>query len=124
MRSHCSVLTSLASAFHSTGIEELQAVAYILHTETEQLSGSMGAIIHAKDIVQQHAQWLQPKKVPFNLDCLKDMNNYMFVLCVLKDSGNSSQHAVTIFCNWVFDSNEPYALPLCKHSLDLCSWGV
>ena len=45
------VLTSLASAFHSTGIEELQAIAYILHTKTKQLSGSMGTIINAKNIV-------------------------------------------------------------------------
>jgi hypothetical protein len=118
------VLSSLASAFHSTGIEELQAIALILHKKTKQLSDSMGTIIDAKNIVEQHARWLQPKKVPRSFDCLKDMNNYMFVLCVLKDSGNSSQHAVTIFRNWVFDSNEPYALPLCKHSLDLCTWDV
>ena len=97
------VLSSLASAFHSTGIEELQAIALILHTKTKQLSDSMGTIIEAKNIVEQHARWLQPKKVPCSFDCLKDMNNYIFLLCMLKASGNSSQHTVTIFRKWVFE---------------------
>ena len=40
------------------------------------------------------------------------------------DSTGSSQHAVTIFREWVYDSNEPFALPLCKESLDCCTWIV
>ena len=46
----------------------------------------------AKNIVVQKAVWLQPKKVTPTFDCLKDMNNYRFVLCMLRDSENSSQH--------------------------------
>ena len=118
------VMSSLASAFHSTGIEELKAIAHILHTTTKEVAGRMGAMSEAMNIVKQKAAWLQPKKLKPTFDCLKDMNNYMFVLCVLRDSANSCQHAVTIFRKWVFDSNEPYALPLCKRSLDLCTWDV
>jgi hypothetical protein len=50
---------------------------------------------------------------------------------VMENRGNivsmedaSMNNAVTIFREWVFDSNEPFALPLCKHSLDLCTWDV
>jgi hypothetical protein len=53
------------------------------------------------------------------------MNDYMFVVGVIKDSTNSCQHAVTIFCNWIYDSNEPFALPLSQESLDCCTcWDV
>jgi hypothetical protein len=48
----------------------------------------------------------------------------MFVIGVIKDSTGSCQHAVTIFRNWVYDSNEPYALPLRKESLDICTWSM
>jgi hypothetical protein len=53
-----------------------------------------------------------------------DINNYMFVVGVIKDSTGSCQHAITIFRNWIFDSNEPYALPLSKDNLDVCTWSI
>ena len=52
------------------------------------------------------------------------MTMYMFVVGVLKDSDNSEQHAVTIFRNWIFDSNEPFAMTLNKTNLDVCTWDV
>jgi hypothetical protein len=52
------------------------------------------------------------------------MTKYMFVVGVIKDSHNSQQHAVTIFREWIFDSNEPFALPLNKNNLDICTWDV
>jgi hypothetical protein len=48
----------------------------------------------------------------------------MFVVGVIQDSTGCCQHAVTIFRNWIYDSNEPVALPLCKKSLDMCTWSV
>ena len=57
------VMSFLASAFHSTRIEELKVIAHILHTRTKQLAGRMGAMSEAKNIVVQKAVWLQPKKV-------------------------------------------------------------
>ena len=53
-----------------------------------------------------------------------DINEYMFFVGVMMDSTGSCQHAVTIFCNWIYDSNEPFALPLSKESLDCCTWTV
>jgi hypothetical protein len=52
------------------------------------------------------------------------INNYMFIVGVIQDSTNSCQHAITIYCNWIYDSNEPYALPLSKESLDCCTWEI
>ena len=52
------------------------------------------------------------------------MNDYMFVVGKIKDSTNCSQHAVTIFRNWIYDSNEPFALPLSQQSLDCCTWDI
>ena len=48
----------------------------------------------------------------------------MFVVGVIKDSTNCCQHAITIFRNWIYDSNEPFALPLTKESLDCCTWDI
>ena len=45
------VMSSLASAFHFTGIEELKVVAHILHTRTKQLASSGLAMSEAKNIV-------------------------------------------------------------------------
>ena len=48
----------------------------------------------------------------------------MFFVGVMKDSTGSCQHAVTIFRKWIYDSNEPFALPLSKESLDICTWSI
>jgi hypothetical protein len=48
----------------------------------------------------------------------------MFFVGVIKDNTNSCQHAITIFRNWIYDSNEPFALPLIKESLDCCTWEI
>jgi hypothetical protein len=48
----------------------------------------------------------------------------MFVVGLIKDSTNCCQHAITIFHNWIYDSNEPLALPLSKESLDCCTWDI
>ena len=52
------------------------------------------------------------------------MNEYMFVVGVIQDSTNSCQHAITIFRNWIYDSNEPFAMPLSQESLDCCTWDI
>jgi hypothetical protein len=48
----------------------------------------------------------------------------MFVVGVMMDSTGSCQHAVTIFRNWIYDSNEPFPLPFSKENLDCCTWTV
>jgi hypothetical protein len=64
------------------------------------------------------------KKLTNTFNWEEDITRYMFVVGMLKDSGNSQQNAVTIVHNWNFDSNEPFALPLTKQNLDICTWDV
>jgi hypothetical protein len=86
--------------------------------------GGVQSLLKAKQIVEEYARWLQPKKLTNTFNWEEDITRNMFVVGVLKDSGNSQQHAVTIFRNWIFDSNEPFALPLTKKNLDICTWEV
>ena len=39
----------------------------------------------------------------------------------MRDTTGSVQHAVCLHGGWVFDGNEPYAFPLNKESLDMCT---
>ena len=55
---------------------------------------------------------------------MKDISDDMIVVGVIKDSEGSWQHAVTMFCKWIFGSNEEIAFPLCKESLDCCTCEV
>ena len=76
------------------------------------------------EIVNEKVKWLQSKRMKKTFQWEKDINEYMFVVGVTMDSTGSCQHAVTIFRNWIYDSNEPFALPLSKESLDCCTWTV
>jgi hypothetical protein len=101
------VFSSLASAFHQTGITDLVRVSSILQDKSNSLSGGTECINDAMRIVEKNVKWLQPRKMPKNFEWKNDINNYMFVVGVIKDSTGSCQHAVTIFRNWVYNSNEP-----------------
>jgi hypothetical protein len=118
------VFSSLASALYHTGIPDLMRVAIILQDKSNRLAGGTHCLNKAKTIVTENVKWLQPKRLPKEFDWGTDMNDYMFVVGVIKDSTNSCQHAVTIFRNWIYDSNEPFALPLSQESLDCCTWDV
>ena len=118
------VFSSLASAFHHTGIRDLVRVAIILQDKSNRLAGGTHSLDKAKRIVTENVKWLQPQRLPKTFDWGIDMNDYMFVVGVIKDSTNSCQHAVTIFRNWIYDSNEPFALPLSQESLDCCTWDI
>jgi hypothetical protein len=74
------------------------------------------------EIVDEKVAWLQPKRMKKTFQWEKDINEYMFFVGVIMDSTGSCQHAVTIFRNWIYDSNEPFALPPSKENLDFCTW--
>jgi hypothetical protein len=118
------VFSSLASAFYQTSIPDLVTVANVLQRTSTKFCGGAKSIYAARCIVEEHVKWLQVKRIPRKFDWENDINDYMFVVGVINDSTNCCQHAVTIFRNWIYDSNEPFALPLCKESLDLCTWEV
>jgi hypothetical protein len=116
------VFSSLASAFHHTDIPDLVRVARILQDKSNHLSGGRDCLKDAKLIVENNVKWLQPKRMPKTFQWDNDITPYMFVVGVIKDSTGSCQHAVTIFRTWIYDSNEPFALPLSQESLDICTW--
>jgi hypothetical protein len=118
------VFSSLASAFDHTAIPDLVRVAIILQDKSNRLSGGTQCLNAAMHIVAENVKWLQPKRLPKTFNWENDMNDYMFVVGVIRDNTNSCQHAITIFRNWIYDSNEPFALPLSKESLDCCTWDI
>ena len=118
------VFSLLASALYYTGHTSLRHVAHILQQKTTKYSGSVEGLFLVKEIVKKHAPWLECKRVKPSFNWMKDINDYMIVVGVIKDSEGSCQHAVTIFRKWIFDSTEEFAFPLCKESLDCCTWQV
>jgi hypothetical protein len=61
-------------------------------------------------------------KLLTNLNVLTDRTMWP-TLCILKGDDNSTNHAVTIVENYIFDSNNSYALPLNESTLDWCCSG-
>jgi hypothetical protein len=118
------VFSSLASAFHQTDIPDLVMAAKNLQDKLNGLAGSTACLNASMQIVGKHVKWLQPKRSKKNFQWEKDLTKYMFFVGVMKDSTGSCQHAVTIFGKWIYDSNEPFALPLSKESLDICTWSI
>ena len=65
--------------------------------------------------------WLQlfrksVKKVKWD----EDIKQFDLFVGVLKGSDGQVNHAVGIFNNWIFDSNEDCAIPLSQEGLDYC----
>jgi hypothetical protein len=118
------VFSSLALAFHQMDIPDLLITAHCLQHKSHRLSSGKDCLRAAMEIVDEKVKWLQPKRMKKTFQWEKDINKYMFVVGVMTDSTGSYQHAVTIFWNWIYDSNEPFALPLSKESLDCCTWTV
>jgi hypothetical protein len=119
------VFSSLASAFHQTSIPDLVRVANILQTKSKKLCGGTKSMTSAKKIVADNVKWLEAKRLlPNTFSWEEEINDYMFVVGIIKDNTNCCQHAITIFRNWIYDSNEPFALPLSKESLDYCTWEI
>jgi hypothetical protein len=118
------VFSSLASAFHQTSIPDLVRVANILQTKSKSHCGGTKSLTEARNIVTENVKWLQARRCPKTFEWEDDINDYMFFVGVIKDNTNSCQHAITIFRNWIYDSNEPFALPLSKESLDCCTWEI
>jgi hypothetical protein len=59
------------------------------------------------EIVDEKVKWLQPKRMKKTFQWETEMNEYLFVVDVMMNSTGSCQHAGTIFCNWIYASNEP-----------------
>ena len=66
-------------------------------------------------------KWLQlSRKNIKNFRWNEDIKQFDLFLGVLKGSDGQVNHAVGIFNNWIFDSNEDCAIPLSQEGLDYC----
>jgi hypothetical protein len=118
------VFNSLASAFHQTSIPDQVRVVNILETKSKSHCGGTKSLTEARNIVTENVKWLQVRRRPLIFKWEDDIKDNMLFVGVIKDNTNSCQHAITIFNNWIYDSNEPFALPLSKESLDCCTWEI
>jgi hypothetical protein len=118
------VFDSLASALYQTNVVELKVIAHKLFAAGRKHEGGADSLFIACKIVRESVRWLQPVRMRSYFDWRRDITNNMFVLAVIEDSSQKSSHAVTLFRNWIFDSNEPKAIPLTKQGLDSCTWEI
>jgi hypothetical protein len=118
------VFSSFASALHSAGIPKLRVLANKIHKVAEEHIGIFGVLASLKQVVHNYERGLQPIKMKKNFHWNSYLADNEFFVGVIRDSSGSVQHAVSIYRRWIFDSNEPYALPLTKQNLDYCTWGV
>jgi hypothetical protein len=93
------VFSSLALAFHQTGIPDLLLTTNCLQHQSHGLSGGTNCLRAAMEIVDEKVKWLQPKRMKKTFQWATDINKYMFVVGVMMDSTGSCQHVVTIFHN-------------------------
>ena len=115
--------SSLASALHFIGWEEeANKLETIGQSYVEGRADQLAMLYHIiHDIMPR---WLEPKRIRKKeaLALLQQQHDYGTIkLCVLEGSDGSKNHAVTIFGNLIFDSNEQLALPLERHALDYCT---
>jgi len=118
------VFSSFASALHSSGDKELQQLAQRVSAHGARHEGGASSLEELRKLVVRGARWLQPKATKKEFCWHQEIGPGDFFVGIMRDSTGSVQHAVSVHKSWVFDSNEPCALPLNKESLDCCTWEV
>ena len=74
--------------------------------------------IEARDALPD---WIVISQIDKRFNWRTDLRENELVLGVLFASDNSCSHAVTIHGNFIYDANEPVALPLTDEALDYCT---
>ena len=120
------IYCSLASALHATGLKCLTDVCNALANVPLNFAKGIGSLNLAKNIVSKHVPWMKAKqlkpKAKFDWqNCLRENS---FLLASIEDNLGNACHTVCVFRGWIFDSNEPYAIPLCEESLNSCTWEI
>ena len=115
------VSKSLASALFALG----------WHDEAQRINkfGELiltGAVVNTMRRVKKEARdalpdWIVISQIDKRFNWKTDLRENELVLGVLFASDNSCSHAVTIHGNFIYDANEPVALPLTDEALDYCT---
>ena len=104
-------MTKLAEKIHGYALEDLSLGGKPFNTLMERLKS------------EKALYWLQCSFYPFKnknkprfhvIDGIPQLKENQMLVILLRASDNSMNHVVTIYKNWIFDSCENQALPLCK----------
>ena len=115
------VSKSLASALFALGWHDK---AQLIDTFGDLILN--GAVVDSMKRVKEEARRVLPPWIvisPINkaFDWKTDLRENELVLGVLFASDNSCSHAVSIHGKFIYDANEPVALPLTDEALDYCT---
>ena len=115
------VSKSLASALFALGWHEK---AQVIDTFGDLILN--GAVVDSMKRVKNKARevlppWIVISPINQTFDWKSDLRENELVLGVLFASDNSCSHAVSIHGNYIYDANEPVALPLTDEALDYCT---
>ena len=108
---------SAASLLDYIGFKE---AGHIVARVGLQYEGAMDTLGILRDVVMEHVpKCLQPKRLKKGWDYLSlPERGFAFVILETKDGG--ANHAVAIYKNMIFDSNEHEAILLSKETLNYC----
>ena len=116
------VISSAASAVHAFGDERAAAMLAAHSQESIKHADRMDYLNHtvAKELKGWKVSGALTGDVAALFDALVTKSPYP--TCIrIQGSDGSTSHCITTLGDWIFDSNETHALPLCPESLDRCT---
>ena len=112
---------SMASALFYAGFGE--AAAHINRVAIKDGGRNSRVLIHKLKwkFMQMNKMALRFHNVKDEFNWKEDLKEKMFYLGAIHGSDGNAQHALTLYRNWIFDSNDKIAIPLGKEGLDFCT---
>ena len=65
-------------------------------------------------------KWLQCTAKSIENIKWTEIHQYDLFVSIIKGLDNIANHAISIYNDWIFDSNESVAISLCQEGLDYC----
>ena len=114
----------MASALAALGLKKTAAKVHDQARASLKLQQNKEKLALLTFILETHEPWLGKNKSRYkkrgDLDLLQNKSDSPTV-AVLESIDGGCNHSVTIVGEWIFDSNEKKALPLCMESLNRCA---
>ena len=115
------VSNSLASALFELGFA-VEATKIASYGKEELARGTVNALKKVMTFASEVLpKWIKPAWKPRNFDWKKELNETVALVGVLLASDGTCNPAVTIHGGFIYDANEPVAIPLCQDALDFCT---
>ena len=127
------VFSSFASCVHYLGHEEMGTRLQTLSAKQsyrmdnlERLKAAVDTSLGMQCRIKKYKKDDAPKNRldPLTKTDMREKNGLAYpIVVVLEGDDGGTEHAVTIYDSWVFDSNVEVALPLTQNTLDWCVMG-